>query len=490
MSTASEATSWASVRETHAGIVFLVGDRAYKVKKPVDLGFLDFTDPAERDRACRSEVELNRRLAPDVYLGTAEVVGPGTERETIVVMRRMPDDRRLATLIEQGADVTATVRQLAELMATFHARAERGPLIDAEGTGDALRRRWYSSIDQVRPFQGAVLDHRIFAAIEGHVTTFLAGRTALFDHRVAEGKIVDGHGDLLAADIFALDDGPRVLDCLDFDDRLRWLDVLDDLAFLAMDLERLGAPQLAAELLRGYRRATDDESCAALRHHYIAYRAFVRCKVACLRHAQGDATAADRARADAELTLRNLERAEVRLILVGGLPGTGKSTLAGALAESLGARVISSDHTRKELAGITGEHGAPAAFEEGIYTPSRTDATYREMLRRAGTLLSVGESVILDASWHAHAHRELARELASRAHARLIQLRCEAPAEVMAERLRIRRSSISDATPAIAARMTEHTDPWPDAYIIDTVADPLRAAAAALDRCGPGPRAL
>src|SRR6266511_1713518 len=223
----------ASVLETHAAVLFFLADRVYKLKKPVNLGFLDFRRRADREAACRREVELNRRLAPDVYLGVADVRGPdGEPCDHLVVMRRMPAERRLSTLIRSGAPVADDLRQIARMLAAFHATARRGPSISAEGTRDALLGRWDATFTQLRPFHGAALDAGAAAEVEERTREFLAGRGPLFADRVAGGHIVDGHADLITDDIFCLDDGPRVLDCLEFDDRLRYVDVLDDAAFL------------------------------------------------------------------------------------------------------------------------------------------------------------------------------------------------------------------------------------------------------------------
>jgi aminoglycoside phosphotransferase family enzyme len=245
-----DAVDHAAVIETHAAVLFFVADRAYKMKKPVDLGFLDFRSRADREVVCHREVELNRRLAPDVYLGVADVLGPdGRPCEHLVVMRRMPADRRLSALVRSGVPVSGHLRRLARMLAAFHATAPRGPEISVEGTRDALRQRWTDTFTMLRPFRGRVLDAGVAARVEQLTHDFLAGREALFDDRIATGRIVDGHADLLADDIFCLDDGPRVLDCIEFDDRLRHVDVLDDAAFLAMDVEHLGAAGAARDFL-------------------------------------------------------------------------------------------------------------------------------------------------------------------------------------------------------------------------------------------------
>ena len=227
----------AALVETHSAVVFFVGDRAYKLKKPVDLGFLDFSDRSVREAVCHREVELNRRLSPDVYLGVADVHGPDGELcDHLVVMRRMPADRRLSTLVTAGVPVDDDLWQLAHLLATFHAKAERSAAADAAAAIDALAGRWADNTKVLRAHADAVgLDRGAVERAQALVDRYLAGRRELFDTRITEGRAVDGHGDLMADDIFCLDDGPRVLDCIEFDDRYRLGDTLADVAFLAMD---------------------------------------------------------------------------------------------------------------------------------------------------------------------------------------------------------------------------------------------------------------
>ncbi|GAA3434918.1 AAA family ATPase [Kutzneria kofuensis] len=465
------AVTQAAVRETHCATVFFTGDRAYKVKKPVNLGFLDFTTPQARRDACHREVRLNRRIAPDVYLGVAEVRDPaGVPCEWIVVMRRMPAERSLTRLLADGVDVHDELRQVARQIAAFHAEADRGPLIDQVALIEGLRERWTANLSELVPFRDGPLDADVLAEITDLVDRYLAGRRPLLEARAHAGAACDGHGDLIADDIFCLPDGPRVLDCLEFDDRLRWVDALDDTAFLAMDLERLGRPDLGAWFLDCYAEFSGADRCATLAHHYIAYRAVVRSKVACLRHAQGVAGQDDQARQLAALALRHLRTAEPRLVLVGGRPGTGKSTVAGRLADELGAVLVQSDRVRKEMAGITPEAGAAAAWEEGIYGVASTERTYREMVRRAELLLGRGETVVLDASWRTAAHREMARVVATGTSSRIVELVCQAPDDVADARIRTRATTAhaSDATPEIAALVARKFDPWPEADAVDT----------------------
>jgi uncharacterized protein len=479
-------TSWAEIKETHAGVVLLLGDHAYKLKKPVDFGFLDFTDRERRRAACQEEVELNRRLAPDVYEGVADVLDPeGRPCEHLVVMRRMPHERRLSTLIRTGTPVEPHLRQIARMIASMHSRARHGPEIDRQGSREGIRARWTASFDQVRALPEEIIGGEVTGEIERLTFRFLDGREPLFATRLDEGRIVDGHGDLLTEDIFCLDDGPRILDCLEFDERLRFLDGLDDAAFLAMDLERLGAPRLAELFLHWYAEFSGDPAPPSLLHHYVAYRAFVRAKVACLRHQQGDSGAAPEARELAHLTLRHLHAGAVTLVLVGGPPGAGKSTLAAAIADRLGYPILSSDRVRKELAGIAPEQAAPAPFGEGIYSEQWTRRTYDELLSRAEMLLRQGEPVVLDASWADVTHRADAAQVAQRTCTDLVALRCTALPEVMAERLARRTGGISDADQVIAEAMRQRTAPWPEATEIDTSTPPEQALQRALGAIHP-----
>lgn len=461
--------SRAEVCETHTAVVFFVGDRAYKVKKPVDLGFLDYTVCADRRAACEREVALNRRFAPDVYLGVGEFRGPGAEEsEPLVVMRRMPAGRRLSRLVREGAFVDDALRAVARQLAAWHAKAPRGRDVDEQGGRDALAGRWEASFAQVRTANadGSVPDG--VPEAERLVRRYLTGRERLFDARIEEGRVVDGHGDLLAEDVFCLDDGPRVLDCLEFDDHLRYVDGLDDAAFLAMDLEQLGAPQAAAYFLTLYGEYSADPAPPSLRHHYVAYRAFVRAKVSLIQARQGAPGARSAARRLLSTTLRHLRTSAVHLTLVGGLPGSGKSTLAGALADRLGVTLLSSDRLRKELAGIPAEQSAAAGYGEGLYTPEWTARTYATLLDRAAALLACGESVVLDATWSGAEQREAALRMAARAEADLVALHCRVPGEVAAARLSTRPPGASDAGPEVAAALAAREPPWPEAVTVDT----------------------
>jgi aminoglycoside phosphotransferase family enzyme/predicted kinase len=423
-------------------------------------------------------------LAPDVYLGVLNVVDEdGRPCDHLVAMRRMPDDRRLSTLVRAGADVSDELRAIAHVVATFHASARRSSEIDDAGGAKALWARWDDNFEGLEPLTRALFAPADVDRLHNLADHYIDGRRTLIEQRVEQGHIRDGHGDLLADDIFCLPDGPRVLDCLEFDDHLRWLDVLDDVCFLAMDLERLGRADLAERFLANWRELTGDAFPASLADHYIAYRALVRAKVTGLRWAQGDETAEAPARALLELAVRHAERGRVRLVLIGGSPGTGKSTVAAAVAERTGWVMLRSDALRKEQAGLDARAPAPAALYEGLYTAARTEAMYGELLARAEQALTLGESVVLDASWLDPRWREEARRVAERTASDLVALRCtvdDATADVRIVARHAGAANASDATPAIAAARRAIAAPWPSAHMLDTSAPVSATVAAAL----------
>jgi aminoglycoside phosphotransferase family enzyme/predicted kinase len=459
----------AQVRETHTGIVILAGDKAYKAKKPIATDFLDFSTPERRVRACEDEVALNRRLAPDSYLGVAHLIGPeGARSEPVIVMRRYPDVARLASLVKNGEPVHHHLCAIAETLARFHDGAARGPAIDALGEARAVSARWQQNLLELQRHSGAIIPRESISDAGRLAAQFISGRVSLFAQRIADRRIVDGHADLLADDIFCMSDGPALLDCLEFDAHLRYVDGIDDAAFLAMDLEFLGRRDLGELFLDEYSERADDDAPQALRDFYVAYRAVVRAKVDCIRVAQGHQDAAADARRHMDIALSHLRTGAVRLILIGGGPGTGKTTLSRALAQDIDAEVISTDDVRRELqhAGvISGEAGE---LNAGLYTPENAKRVYDEVLRRARLLLAGGRSVILDGTWRDVRQRERARAFAGEIASPIVELTCSLPLSMVSARVRGRRKSTSDATPEIAEALAVRGAETFDTHRIDT----------------------
>jgi aminoglycoside phosphotransferase family enzyme/predicted kinase len=458
--------------ETHVSVLTFTGDVVHKAKKPISLPFIDLRSAEQRRDNCQRELALNRRLAPDVYLAVEEVHGPdGALLDASVVMRRLPEERRLATLAQDGRRLHAEIRAIAHALVSFHSRAQRSAAIDALASAAALRRRWDDDLLQLRAFAGAVLDPVHLDEIAALAHRFLAGRGELLQNRVATGHSCDGHGDLLAEDIFCLPDGPRVLDCVEFDDELRYGDVLADVAFLVMDLERMERPDLARQLIADYAELSGERIPQSLLSFYTAHRALVRCKIACIRARQGASGADGKARALMALALRHLETARVRLVVVGGLPGSGKTTTCARVASALDWIHLRTDEVRHDVAGVARDAHRPASFDEGLYSAPITVKTYTAMLERAESLLRHGDSVLLDGTFVEERWRVAARRLASVTDSDIAEIECIAPPEVLHDRLTARGQDSSDATPRVAERLARRQQPWDAARRLDTTVD-------------------
>lgn len=463
-------TPRAEVRETHTGLVVLVDDKAYKAKKHVATDFLDFSTTERREQVCAREVLLNSRLAPAAYLGVAHFSAPfGDAAEPVIVMRRYPDSRRLATMLRTGNFAQDELTKIAEVLASFHYRAHRSAAVDAQSTSEAIHARWRENLAELHHIGEPLTQADILDTIDRAASKYIGGRSALFAERIVDGRIVDGHGDLLADDIFCMETGPVLLDCLEFNERLRYVDGMDDAAFLAMDVEFLGRPDLAGYFLDAYSYSANDHAPMSLRHFYIAYRAIVRAKVDCMRYAQGDAQATAHAPRHLSLALDHLRSATIRLALVGGAPGTGKTTLSRALADRVDAEVISTDDVRRDLRRDGAIDGPPGVLDSGLYEPEKIDAVYRETLERAKILLARGQSVILDGTWRNPRQRLRAEQLASGTKSAFLEIACWTSVDTAVERVTSRSGrGTSEVTPLIAREMALRDDRWDTAHLIDT----------------------
>ena len=447
------------VAETHISVLLFFGDKVYKIHKPVHFDFLDFSDRAARAADCHREVELNRRLAPDVYLGVADIVMDGEPVDHMVVMRALPKERQLASLLQSDNRIGTWLDSVAAVLASFHRNAARSAEISECASQAALTLKWEENFEEVTRIVDCPLDPGIESEIRSLVPHWLRTHPALLESRIAEGHVCDGHGDLQASDIYCLDDGIRILDCLEFSDRLRWDDVCADVAFLAMDLERLGHPDAAGMFVKAYEQHSGDHLPPSLLHLHIGLRAYVRAKVACLRSEQ-EAAASNSAAELQVLALKHLRSARSAVVLVGGLPGTGKSTLAAGLAAETGWVLIRSDEVRRHQS-------------EGPdrYAPESRAAVYEQLLRSARERLDEGESVILDASWISADERARVARLAEDAHIELLAICCTCDDSVGGDRIKqrlARGDDVSEATIAVRDVMEAGMDEWPSAIVIDT----------------------
>ncbi|MBI4495486.1 MAG: AAA family ATPase [Deltaproteobacteria bacterium] len=442
------------VVQTHISALFLIERYVYKIKKPVDFGFLDFTTLEKRLFFCQEEVRLNRRLCPDIYLGVREIrwdgrslslePGPGEVVEYAVQMRRLPQERMMDRLLARGEVSPALLRRIAEKLADFHARAAAGPRISSFAEMGTIRGNWEENFAQTEKYISLSIAAGTFLRIREGVETFLRENPALFQERISGGRIRDGHGDLHLQHI-CLSDDILIFDCIEFNDRFRCCDVAADLAFLLMDLDFHACPDLSAELAAAYMGISRDWSLFLLLDFYKCYRAYVRGKVIGFRWddpviSQTERTAAlEEAREYFHLAERYASRLNRPfLLLTCGLMGTGKSTIARALAAALGWEHLSSDVERKRLAQIPPAERRREKFQQGIYSPDFSRATYEALLDGARRRLTAGKSVLLDASFSQQRFREEALALARRLNAEFLLLECRAPEELIRRRLATR----------------------------------------------------
>jgi uncharacterized protein len=421
-----------ALHETHGSWVLVDDDRAIKIKKPVVLPFLDYGTLERRRTACRAEVELNRRLAPDVYLGVSAVVPAGEGYalaaeddpraiEYAVLMRRYEEADTLAARIARGAGSAADLERVGRTLARFHAGAERA---GEEGGAEPVKRWLDDTHASLRGLLRAGGSRRLVACAERFAAAFLDARWDELDARARAGRVRDGHGDLRAEHVLL--EGGRILivDCVEFDSALRRIDVASDLAFLVMDLHAAGRGDLSRALVGAYRKAGGDAGDNALLAWLAAYRAQVRAKVALLRAAQQDGAdrALSRREADRLMALadRFIWRARGPVtIAVGGLSASGKTTLAAALATRAGVPRLSSDVVRKERGGLTPTARGPAE----LYTPEHNAAVYAELGRRAAAQT---DGAIVDATFRATADRAAFRHAHANA-ARIVHVECVTP---------------------------------------------------------------
>ncbi len=434
-----ERTRSVTMVKTHISWIFLTDSHAYKVKKPVDFGFLNFSTIDRRRFYCNEEVRLNRRLCPDMYEGVVELRetptgaafhGDGPVIDHAVKMKRLPADRILARLVEKGEISSGDMAGVARTIADFHHNALTSPAISEYGNLDRIMFNWQENFEQMVPFQGTTLSAEEREVIRTWVASFAEDNAALFASRVADGFIRECDGDIHLENICMIDHRVSIFDCIEFNERFRCCDTAADVAFLLMDLDFHGRHDLAGDVLTAYREASGDNGMMALVDFYKVYRAFVRGKVESFRLNDGDIdpqgreSARDRAVRYFRLARGYIERRALRptLFITCGLMGSGKSSLAGQVAFELGIAGFNSDTVRKRLAGIRPDAPVTEAYAVGLYDRKTSDATYAELLRLAETELAAGRSVIIDASFSRREDRTRCAALAGRSAAAFVIL--------------------------------------------------------------------
>jgi aminoglycoside phosphotransferase family enzyme/predicted kinase len=461
--------------QTHLSVVCLAGDRVWKLKKAVQLPFVDFTTLAARRTTCREEVRLNRRLCPTTYLGTAALRrtadglrfaavgdddGPG-DLDVAVVMQRLPQERMLDELLRCGAVSTADIEALARIVAAFHAGADRSAAVRAAGDPRRLAMFAAQNFTELAAVPGHGVDAALLAALQRASAADFAALLPTLAARAERGLVVDGHGDLHARNV-CLTEPPTIYDCIEFEPAFRCGDVATENAFLVMDLRYRGAAALAIAYERAYVAASSDTEQPAVLPPLVAYRAMVRAKVAAMAAAEPELPAADRAAAHTSV-LRHARLAaavtsEARgpwWLVVCGPPASGKSSLVQSLADAAcgGWPIVATDVVRKHLAGLQPTERARPEH----YTPEFSRRAYAEVLARAAAATAGGAPVaLLDGNFPTPAHRANAARAAAAAGARIVVVHVTIDAATARERAARRAAdptAVSDAGPDQAAML-------------------------------------
>jgi hypothetical protein len=443
--------------DTHISTVVLAGELAFKIKKPLDLGFLDFVSLDSRKRACAEEIRLNRRLAPEIYLGVSrvtgsvahpEIDGAGETIDWAVRMRRF--DAR-AILSRQVEKIDASlIDDLAEQVAAFHLVIAKAPA-GMSGGAQAACAPMRQNFEQIAQFVPTRAD--AMGPLSAWTEEACERLAAVMNRRHEDGFTREGHGDLHLGNVALIDGSPVVFDAIEFNPAFRWIDVINDIAFLVMDLTRRGLEPLAQRFLNRYLESTGDFDGLRLLALYCVYRALVRAKIAAIRVSQLDRAAAERVSVEreldgylqlaGELAQRSANRGGI--VLMHGVSGSGKSVVAQALADSLYAVTVRSDVERKRLLGL--QPADDAAAHDG-YRREVTESTYRRLLDVAAMIAGAGYVAIVDATFLSRARRDCFGQLARKRRLPFAIVACDAAKEVLVERIRARSTradNVSDA---------------------------------------------
>jgi aminoglycoside phosphotransferase family enzyme/predicted kinase len=462
--------------QTHISYVFIAGEFVYKLKKAVRFSFIDCTDLEQRLHLCGEEIRLNRRLASDVYLEMYPVFRVGRDFvlgnksiehspavDYVLKMRRLPADGMLDQMIARRQADPATIRALASVIVNFCRAASSAQASRYAAAAEVWRLVIGEIIDMER-IEGLTLTTNELSTIDNYCRGFIASHWKMLNARAETGRVREGHGDLRCEHICIENGKVSIFDCVEFSERLRTCDLASEIAFLAMDLDRLGAPDLADAMVGAVVESTQDEELPSLMPFYKCYRAIIRGVVESLRSRQMEIADHERKSAIAlagqffSLARGYARAAAPAIMVVCGLSGSGKSTLARALRHRFGFAIVNSDQTRKKLASIPAETSAADSYKAGIYADAISESTYAAMLDEAEHLLGDATGVILDATFQVPSHRKAALDLAARSKTPILFIECRAQDAEIRRRLIERKkngANPSDATVAVYLRQRE-----------------------------------
>ena len=448
------------VVQTHISIVFLSGAYVYKIKKPLSLGFLDFTTLDKRKFFCHQEVELNSRFSRDIYMGVTPIYesasgvinlsGDGQEIEYAVLMKIIPEDKILRNALALNLVDEPIIDKVAAAIRAYHSHATGGPQISVFGTPEVITQNVRENFYQTEDFVGKTISSETFEFVKRESLSFMEKNRGALEQRVKDGNIRDCHGDL-HLDHVVLFDQIMLVDCIEFNDRFRYSDCLADIAFLLMDLDFSGYPAFSNRVLGQYLLGCSDDKTHDLLRFYKVYRAYVRGKVQSFTLNEPEIDTKERMRA-ASIASNYFKLARAyfepppgpTLVIMCGLMGSGKSFLASKLAMRLGVEPIRSDVVRKEYFSLAHSERRLDNYGEGIYTRASSEKIYQTMLDQATVRLKRRENVIIDASFGRRVNRMAAVNLAREHNARFFLIHCDAPDDIIHSRLELRIKQTKD----------------------------------------------
>jgi aminoglycoside phosphotransferase family enzyme len=462
------------VIETHISWVILTGDYAYKVKKPVTLGFLDFSSLEQRRFFCEEELRVNRRTAPELYLDVVPIgvmdekvrVGVEPAIEYAVRMRQFPHEARLDRYLQDGRMGPDDVRALAAGIARFHRSLPPRRIIDSGYEVERAAKPARNNFRHLDPAMFGDGSLQQLAVIEAWTLQQAAALKPVFEERLRNGFIRECHGDLHLENLLVQDGEFVPFDAIEFNHELRWIDTANDIAFLVMDLMPRGRGDLAYSLLNAWLEDTGDYDSLAVMRFYLVYRSMVRAVVTSIRQAQPSGRRDNSFRINApayvDLAATLVDTPPPTLYLMHGFSGSGKTWASDRLVGEFPAVRVRSDLERKRLGGFPARQSAAGRIESGLYSPEVTEQTYRALARYCETGLRSGFNMIADATFLRKRHRDLFAGVAASCSARLVILDCVTPLEVLRDRIRLRltrEQDASDADLAVLEHQLAHHDP-------------------------------
>jgi len=475
----------AEIIQTHISFVVLTDKYVYKIKKPVDFGFLDFSTLEKRKFFCEEEIRLNKRLCPEIYLEIVtlnylddklSINGPGKIVDYAVKMKQFSQDNIMTSKLKQGEIDVDDIDKMVDILVEFYNKSDRNPEIDKFGTMELIKNNTDENFEQTKDVKDITIPQHIFNFIKMATNDFLDKKQQVLNQRIENGYIRDCHGDLHSGNI-VVDEDVCIFDCIEFNTRFRYSDVACDLAYLCMDLDYLGYPYLSSYFINRYIEKSNDPGIVEVINFYKCYRAYVRAKVLGFRLNDPNISQEDKEEVTktaasyfrlayyyARLFEKTLKKTKPVLFITTGLTGTGKTTIAKKFSIDYNAEIMSTDMMRKQVAGIDVYERHHDEYNTGLYSPERMKKTYELIFKKADDILKQGHNLILDGTFKTRELRDKAYEIADKNNAEHMTLYCDCPEEKVKKYLnnRVKKQSISDGRWEIYVKQKASFEPISD----------------------------